>query len=77
MKRSNKKALEKRGIVTAGRAQSAPSAQTHRDKRRANRSAVKASLKRETIETARNRGPFPFGLRGYKAPISTARDRNF
>ena len=62
MKNSSKKALEKRGIVSAGRALAAPSARAHDDKRRANRKTDKQRLRRETqLETARNRGPFPFG----------------
>ena len=61
MKNSSKKALEKRGIVSAGRAVAAPGARAHDDKRRANRSTDKQRLKYELQqETARNRGPFPF-----------------
>lgn len=67
MKNSSKKALEKRGIVSAGRAVAAPGAQAHDDKRRANRTTDKQRLKREVqMETARNRGPFRFG----QAPFS-------
>ncbi len=62
MKNSSKKALEKRGIVSAGRALPTPGAQAHDDKRRANRKTEKQRFKREVqLETARNRGPFPFG----------------
>lgn len=62
MKNSSKKSLEKRGIVSAGRALSAPSARAHDDKRRANRATAKQRLKHEAQqETARNRGPFRFG----------------
>lgn len=62
MKNSSKKALEKRGIISAGRAVATPGAQAHDDKRRANRKTDKQRLKRELqMETARNRGPFRFG----------------
>ncbi len=61
MKKSSKKSLEKRGIVIAGRAQSAPSAQFHDDKRREVRGNAKQRLKLEIQrETARNCGPFPY-----------------
>ena len=61
MKNSSKKSLEKRGIISAGRALSAPSAQAHDDKRRANRKTDKQRFRRELqLETARTRGPFPF-----------------
>ena len=61
MKNSSKKALEKRGIVSAGRAAATPGARAHDDKRRANRKTDKQRVKREVqLETARNRGPFPF-----------------
>ncbi len=66
MKNSSKKALEKRGIVSAGRAAATPGARAHDDKRRANRTTDKQRLKREVqLETARNRGPFPFGRRPF------------
>ena len=62
MKNSSKKALEQRGIVSAGRAAATPGARAHDDKRRANRKTDKQRLKREVqLETARKRGPFPFG----------------
>ena len=62
MKNSSKKALEKRGIVSAGRAAATPGARAHDDKRYANRKTDKQRLKNELQnETARNRGPFPFG----------------
>ena len=65
MKNSSKKALEQRGIVSAGRAAATPGARAHDDKRHANRKTHKQRLKREVQletrqETARNRGPFPF-----------------
>ena len=61
MKKSNKKTLEKRGILIAGRAQSAGGAQVHADKRRTPRNLEKQRLKTQLQhETARNRGPFPF-----------------
>lgn len=64
MKNSSKKSLEKRGIVSAGRAAATPGARAHDDKRRANRATDKQRLKREVqLETARNRGPFPLGQR--------------
>ena len=62
MKNSSKKALEKRGIITSGRAAATPGARVHDDKRRANRATQKQRFKREVqLETARNRGPFRFG----------------
>ena len=62
MKNSSKKALEKRGIVSAGRAAATPGARAHDDKRFANRKTSKQRLKRDIgMETARNRGPFRFG----------------
>lgn len=62
MKNSSKKSLAKRGIVFAGRALPTPGAQAHADKRRVKRGAAKQRLKREVqLETARTRGPFPFG----------------
>lgn len=72
MKNSSKKSLEKRGIVTAGRAIAAPGARAHDDKRRANRKTDKQRFKREIQlekqqETARNRGPFPFGRERFGA----------
>ncbi len=65
MKNSSKKALQQRGIISAGRAAATPGAQAHDDKRRANRKTAKQRFKREAQletrqETARNRGPFPF-----------------
>jgi hypothetical protein len=58
MKKSNKKSLEKRGIVIAGRAQCAPRAQLHDDKRREIRGNAKQKLKLDLqYETARERGP--------------------
>ena len=61
MKQSSKKSLEKRGILIAGRAQNAGSAQVHADKRRPPRNLEKQRLKTQVQhETARNRGPFPF-----------------
>jgi hypothetical protein len=54
MKKSNKKSLEKRGIVIAGRAQCAPRAQLHDDKRREIRGNAKQKLKLDLqYETAR------------------------
>jgi len=68
LKPSSKKILEKRGIAVAGRAQSAPGASVHADKRRPKRSASKQSVKREIqLETARTRGPFPFLPRAFPA----------
>lgn len=65
MKNSSKKALEKRGIISAGRAPATPGARVHNDKRRANRATDKQRLRHEIgmegMETARNRGPFRFG----------------
>ncbi len=67
MKNSSKKALEKRGIVSAGRAAATPGARAHDDKRYANRKTDKQRLKTELQkETARNRGPFPFGRRPFR-----------
>ena len=64
MKNSSKKALEKRGIISAGRALPTPGARAHDDKRRANRATDKQRFQREVQlekqETARNRGPFHF-----------------
>ncbi len=71
MKNSSKKALEKRGIISAGRAVATPGARAHDDKRRANRATDKQRFKREVqLETARNRGPFPFGRRDFSGPTS-------
>ena len=68
MKNSSKKALEKRGIISAGRAAGAPGARAHDDKRYANRKTDKQRLKHELQkETARNRGPFRFGQRSFIA----------
>lgn len=59
MKKSSKKSLEQRGVIIAGRAQSAPSSQAHQDKRHLKRSTTKQKLKQELqSETARKRGPF-------------------
>ena len=60
MKNSSKKSLEKRGIISAGRALPTPGARAHDDKRHANRKTDKQRVRRELqLETARNRGPFP------------------
>ena len=70
MKNSSKKALEKRGIVSAGRAAATPGAQAHDDKRRANRKTDKQRLKRQIqMETARDRGPFPFGRASFSGSV--------
>ena len=77
MKNSSKKALEKRGIISAGRAVATPGAQAHADKRRANRKTDKQRLKREVqLETARNRGPFPFAGRSFSANRWASRRTN-
>ncbi|HEX9997435.1 MAG TPA: hypothetical protein VGB45_09850 [Abditibacterium sp.] len=61
MKKGSKLSLQKRGIIVAGRAQNANGAQIHADKRKPPRAAQKQQLKRQLqLETARNRGPFPF-----------------
>ena len=76
MKNSSKKALEKRGIISAGRAAATPGARAHNDKRYANRKTDKQRLKHELQkETARNRGPFPFGWR-FPPKISKSRTLN-
>jgi len=74
LKNSSKKSLEKRGIQTGGRALNAPSASVHADKRHPKRSARKRELKQQmALETARNRGPFPFfRRRGGALPIRRA-----
>ena len=61
MKNGSKLSLQKRGIIVAGRAPNASGAQIHADKRKPPRAAQKQQLKRQIqLETARNRGPFPF-----------------
>jgi hypothetical protein len=61
LKKSNKKTLEKRGVLVGGRAQSVSGAQVHADKRKPQRSLQKQRLKLQVqLETARSRGPFPF-----------------
>ena len=61
MKKSNKQSLAKRGVIVAGRTPLTPGASAHKDDRRPDRNARKREAKRQiNIETARNRGPFPF-----------------
>lgn len=63
MKKSSKLTLAKRGILVAGRAQSAGGSQIHADKRRAPRNLEKQRLKTQIQhQTARNRGSFPFSF---------------